>query len=183
MPAVIDRRINKTRLALRDALLALLAERGWDEVNVQEICDRGNIGRSTFYLHYRSKEDLLSEGLNDLRDALLAYAKTQHEALAFLPGLVQHMIEHRLVFKSIIGRRSGRAVELRFRDMVLQLVEQDMALRSGPHPGAVPAARFIAGGLVELMEWWVDTPQAPPAAKLLEHMFALAGALLDFRVA
>ncbi|WP_430649333.1 TetR/AcrR family transcriptional regulator [Bradyrhizobium nanningense] len=69
-PKLVDRRVQRTRRALRDAFHTLMAERGWDDVSIQSICERANIGRSTFYLHYDSKEQLLEGGLDDLRQAL-----------------------------------------------------------------------------------------------------------------
>jgi AcrR family transcriptional regulator len=70
--ARVDRRVQRTRDALRTALMALMVERGWDAVDVQALCDRANIGRSTFYQHYSNKEELLKQNFAGLRDALLA---------------------------------------------------------------------------------------------------------------
>lgn len=181
MPAkpVTDRRIAKTRLALRDALLSLLAERGWDELNIQEICDQANVGRSTFYIHYRGKEDLLAESLNDLRDALRATKPDKAAAqppLAFMPGLLAHMVEQRQIFKTVMGRRSGHGIERRFRDMVFQLIEHDLTRLNLPSLQHQMLARYTAGGLVDIMAWWVDAPVAPKV-DVLERLlkeFALA---------
>lgn len=171
-----DRRVTRTRLALRDALLALLAEKGWDDLNVQEICDRADVGRSTFYFHYRSKEELLSEGLNDLRNGLLASAapgKAAGTRFAFLPGLLAHMQENRAVFRTVVGRRSGHAVERRFRVMVAQLLEREAAPQS-PEISPDIRARFVAGGWVDLMAWWVDAADAPPIDVLERQLRQLA---------
>lgn len=75
VPAHPDRRVRRTREALRDALLALLVERGWDDIDVQALCVRADIGRSTFYLHFPNKEALLRGSLA--------------EPLAFLGGLIR----------------------------------------------------------------------------------------------
>jgi AcrR family transcriptional regulator len=55
-----DRRIRRTRAALRQALIGLVLERGYDAVTIRDVVDRANVGRSTFYAHYPSKEDLLT---------------------------------------------------------------------------------------------------------------------------
>ena len=60
--AKTDRRIARTRRALRESLSSLVMERGWSAVSVQEICERADIGRSTFYLHYADKDELLLSG-------------------------------------------------------------------------------------------------------------------------
>lgn len=170
MPAetMPDRRITKTRLALREALLSLLTEHDWDELTIQAICERANIGRSTFYLHFDSKDDLLSESLNDLRDALgttsTKYAEQQ--LFAFLPGLLAHMRENRQVFRNVIGRRSGYGVERRFREMVFQLIVQGLVRQNIAQDLQPMQARWLAGGIVDLMAWWVDASDAPDMATL-----------------
>src|SRR5512140_985577 len=62
----IDRRIQRTRLALRSALLELIKEKGFDSISVEEITERANVGRATFYLHYKDKEDLLLEEFSEM---------------------------------------------------------------------------------------------------------------------
>ena len=171
IPAVTDRRIARTRLALRDAMLFLLPERGWDALTIQEICDQANVGRSTFYGHFSSKDALLAQSLNDLRDALnaaVADSAAPRQPLACLAGLLAHMVEQRRVFTSVIGRRSGHGIERRFRDMVFQLVEHDLGRWQPPGAQRQMLARYIAGGVVDLMAWWVDAPEAP-AVEALEQ--------------
>ena len=161
---VIDRRIAKTRLALRDAMLALLRTRGWDEISIQEICDQANVGRSTFYIHFSGKDDLLVESLNELRIALSAAGtrgSLTEQPLEFMTGLLAHMVEQRQVFKTVIGRRSSQSIERRFREMVFQLVEQDFIKFNMPTLQCQIVARYIAGGVVDIMAWWVDAPHAP----------------------
>jgi AcrR family transcriptional regulator len=63
-----DRRIQRTRQQLRQALLSLMLERGYDSLSVQDITDRANLGRATFYLHYQDKDDLLIECMESLVD-------------------------------------------------------------------------------------------------------------------
>lgn len=178
---VADRRIAKTRLALRDAMLFLLPERGWDELSIQEICDQANVGRSTFYVHYRGKDDLLVESLNDLRNALSTAAPggPLNRPLAFMNGLLAHMVEQRQVFKTVIGRRSGHGIAHRFREMVFQLIEQDLARLDLPHVRHQMVARYVAGGIVDLMTWWVDAPEAPAVDVLEQSIRALAQTTLQ----
>ena len=63
---VEDRRIQKTTNLLREALVSLIAEKPFDSIVVKEILDRANVGRSTFYMHFRDKDDLLISGIHDL---------------------------------------------------------------------------------------------------------------------
>jgi AcrR family transcriptional regulator len=176
-PSPGDRRTARTRAALRHALLALMGERGWDAIGVQEICERADIGRSTFYTHFRNKDELLSGGFDDLRQGLLR-ANTAGPARAtvtgggmadmpFLPGLIEHAYENRKLFRTLIGRRSGHVVHQRFKQMLVSLVEEQLP----PVPSGVPraaAARWTAGALFELLSWWVESRSPATPKDLLE---------------
>ncbi len=62
-----DRRIRRTCKSLHEALISLLLEKNYDEITVQEILDRTDVGRSTFYAHFEGKDELLVSGIHDLR--------------------------------------------------------------------------------------------------------------------
>ena len=174
-----DRRVLKTRAALRDAMLALMAARGWDDMTIQEICDTANVGRSTFYVHYQCKEDLLSEAMNDLRDMILAKpAHAEGPGLQFLAGLLDHMAEQRDVFKAAVGRRSGHGVARQFKKMVFQLVEIELERRRHPALSTPWVARFVAGGIVEAMAWWVDAAEPPSIGTMVSELDELAQSAL-----
>jgi len=155
-----DRRVQRTRYALRAALISLLPERGWDDLSVQDICERANVGRSTFYMHFRNKEELLVGGLGDLRGGLRAQANAAKEEgrgdLPFVRGLIEHVHEQRKLFRALIGRRSGQVVQMRFREMVLQLAEEDLSRLVAARWQRDASAHYIAGALVELLAWWVE---------------------------
>ena len=61
-----DRRIQRTRQSLRTALLELIKEKDYDAISIEEITERANVGRATFYLHYKDKEDLLLEEFSEM---------------------------------------------------------------------------------------------------------------------
>src|SRR5512146_1858832 len=63
---VADRRVQKTQNLLRAALISLIAEKPYDSIVVKEILDRANVGRSTFYMHFRDKDDLLVSGMYEM---------------------------------------------------------------------------------------------------------------------
>lgn len=167
-----DRRVQRTRRALRDALISLLVERGWDDINIQNLCQRADVGRSTFYIHFQGKEELLVSGFDDLRAVLRAQAAEMNgaaDSMRFVRGLIAHAYEQRTLFRAIVGRRSGHVVQKRFREMVSQLVEEEISL---PATGWQRDAgiRYVAGALVELLAWWVDAGNARSADDI-ERLF------------
>lgn len=172
---IADRRIQRTRRALRDALLSLLQERGWDDLSVQDICERADVGRSTFYVHFQNKEELLAGSLNDLRRVLSEQAAGTGDgkavgALTFVRGLIEHIHDQRRLCRSIFGRRSGHVVQMRFREMVTKLVAEDLSQLASAGWRRDAATHYIAGALVELLAWWVDAKN-PRSAEEIDHYF------------
>ena len=174
LPGTADRRVQRTRRALRDALVALILERGWDGFGVQELCERADVGRSTFYTHFADKEELVAGNFDDLRRALRAQLAASGETpappLAFARGLIQHGHEQRRLFLAIVGKRSGQVVQRRFRDLVLGLVREDLGslIAAGPRRDAVVA--FVAGAFLELLTWSLET-KSPPSAEETDALF------------
>jgi AcrR family transcriptional regulator len=185
-----DRRSVRTRNALRRALMELLAERGWDEIAVQDLCERADVGRSTFYSHYPNKDALLKRGLEGLQAELQRQARAMDhiarpnggpaEGFGFAPGLIEHAMEQRAVFRGLIGRRSGYAVQQRFREMVIRLISQELPASSGGFPRQA-VARCLAAAFVELLSWWVEQRTPMPAARLATLFNELARPALERR--
>jgi AcrR family transcriptional regulator len=163
-----DRRVQRTHQALRTALYALIQERGVEALTVQDILDRANVGRATFYAHFDNKTDLLVSGLEALRASL---KQRQHQALAkqeradepvfaFSREMFTHANEHRDVFRSMVGKRSGAVIQQLFHKMLIDLVRADVKTliqQNGAESTPADAtAQFIAGGLLGLVIWWVD---------------------------
>ncbi|MFF2889238.1 TetR/AcrR family transcriptional regulator [Paenibacillus sp. NPDC057967] len=66
-----DRRIARSKVALRDALLTLMSEKSFSAITITEIVERANYNRGTFYTHYENKEGLLDEVISELIDELI----------------------------------------------------------------------------------------------------------------
>jgi AcrR family transcriptional regulator len=185
--APVDRRSLRTRNALRDALVALIVERGWDNIGVQELCERANVGRSTFYSHFPNKDALLLGSLEDLRAELQRRARelAREEGASpgasggfrFALGLIEHAHDQRKLFCGIIGRRSGHVVQQRFREMVVRLVADELPASGGKLPRAA-AARWLAAGFVEMLAWWVEQRSPMPPAELAALFDELSRPLL-----
>jgi AcrR family transcriptional regulator len=105
-----DRRINRTRLIITEALISLISEKGFTKISVKDITDRANINRSTFYSHYQDKYDLLDK---IIEEKLLTLAKllseeksqyTSYESNLDVPDpffgvLFEHLAEHEKFYR------------------------------------------------------------------------------------
>lgn len=182
MARIEDRRIQRTRQLLRDSLLVLVEEKGFEALSVQEIIDRANVGRTTFYAHFSNKEELLLFGFEELRVLLRqrqrearARAGGQGERLfGFSRELFEHVSAHRDVFQAMAGKRSGAAVQRRLHDLLVELVREEVklalpALRARPAQRE-PVVQFLAGACLGLLGWWLDDKPHLTAAEL-DHRF------------
>lgn len=164
-----DRRVQRTRQLLLDALLSLIREQGFEALSVQDIIDRANVGRATFYAHFDNKEDLLVGGLEAFRAAIKEHqrqllqkaAGSGERAFLFSHEVFAHAHAHRDVFRPMVGRHSGAVVQRLFQKILVELVREDLKLMS-PRDGtpAEPVVQFIAGGLWGLLSWWLDAKRS-----------------------
>jgi AcrR family transcriptional regulator len=151
---------------LHEALIKLILERGWDAVTVRDVCQKADVGRSTFYVHFADKENLLLSGFDELHaqmDDLRTRAKVP---FGFIEPLVVHAAERKGLLKAMLGRQSGQQMQWRFRDVLYTLVDVELQSLKLPRAVRPSAARFIVGGFVELLMHWLEEPRGVSAAKL-----------------
>lgn len=168
-----DRRVQRTRRTLREALIALVLERGWDGFSIQDLCERADVGRSTFYTHFADKEDVVGDGFADLGRAIrkeLTAASGERPPLAFSRPLLEHARDHERVFRALVGAFSGHPIQRRFRDLVLELVREDVSalLPAGPIRDGTVA--FLSGAFFDLVTWTLEA-RSPPSPADADALF------------
>ena len=161
-----DKRVWKTQQALQRALLELIVERGYESTSVQHLLDRAGVGRATFYLHYRSKEDLLRRSLDRLREQLvqgweLSAGSTEKHAdpLGFSLAFFRHVDSHRRLYRAVVGRESGIIVDRQMRRLLADLIRAEVGSPGQPARGGVwadMAAQYVVGALMSIVAWWMD---------------------------
>jgi AcrR family transcriptional regulator len=155
-----DRRSERTQRLLANALMALLLERRYADLTVQDILDQANIGRSTFYAHYWDKDDLLTSSVEGMVLALSRQMEqTPGELLPSLE-LFQHVQAHYHHYQALVR---GQGIELVLRTLRIQLCAQVEPQLRALHPPPLPAiaitvmAQGIVGTLLALLQWWLET--------------------------
>lgn len=154
-----DRRVERTQQLLEAALLALIKEKEFDAISVQEIIDRANVGRATFYSHYDNKEDLLESGFDGLLETLRERQREgrSRELFSFSHHLLAHAHEHRDIFPAMVSKRGGAFIQHLLRQLLLKVVREDVkALPAQSEMPEEAIVQFIAGGLFGLMMWWLS---------------------------
>jgi len=166
MDAVPDRRVQRTRRQLREALLTLMVERGWDAVSVRDICEKADVGRSTFYVHFADKENLLLSGFDDLHAEMDGARARGEGQFGFIEPFVVHAAENKHLLQAVHGCESAQQMQWRVRDMLRSLVDKELQLLEVAGTARGSAVRFIVGGITELLMAWLDEPCGVSAGTL-----------------
>jgi AcrR family transcriptional regulator len=161
----VDRRVRRTKELLRGALLAAILDKGYERVTVQDIIDRADVGRSTFYAHFRDKEDLLFYGLEELRAAF--------DPAAQVPGrsptltVFEHFYASREVWQAMAGRRGAETFVRYLHRLLADLLRSHLRSRCPQGETQVPleaVVEFATSTLIGLgARWWheQDEPLSP----------------------
>lgn len=169
-----DRRVQRTRKLLQEALTEMMIEKGYEAATVQDIIDRANVGRATFYAHFADKQTLLSSSLEDLRahlverqqEALGATGGPDVRGLGFSLAMLEHAQGHLPLWKAIVGRESGALVMQRLHRTIVELagIDLDALGFKGTPTQRELAAQFVAGAFMGVLRWWLDgDAELPPS--------------------
>jgi AcrR family transcriptional regulator len=174
----IDGRVARTRMMLQKAHIALILEKGYEAITVDDICAAANVGRSTFYAHYTSKDDLRRSGLEHLRKLLL---NRQKDALA-KPGdirdrslgcsltMFEHAHDHIDLYRALVGGRGGAIALGTIRQILSDLVRNELAATVNKKSAdVVPrelVVQYVVGAFMAVMTWWLDGGAKQPPSQI-----------------
>jgi AcrR family transcriptional regulator len=171
---VQDRRIQKTQRLLHEALFSLIHEKSYNAIVVKEILDRANVGRSTFYTHFRNKDELLVSGIHDLLRSVQSAGRppsaTRYERMLwFSLPIFEHISHYRRAREARIGTRGRAIMHEHLQHVLADLMAEDVRKefqRRREKVGQVPPelfVQYVASTFILVLHWWVDrgSPLSP----------------------
>ena len=170
-----DARVRRTRDALGDALVALMQEKPFETITVQDVLDRARVGRSTFYSHYSDKDDLLMSDVDDFYERVsmgLSARGERSERVFPVKEFFSHIAEAKRFVNALSS--SGKMQENMelARGHFARGIERRLAeLPRGQSitESERPAVAFAhAGALLSLMTWWIDRGMRQSPAEMDE---------------
>lgn len=172
-----DRRIQRTRQSLRTALMELIKEKDYDALSIEEITERANVGRTTFYLHYKDKEDLLMEEFSTIlyeRAMVLSEIPfsvwlpiseedlEKNRSLQPLLLVFEHIQNNSKLYYLLLQSSNSSKIIERIRkittDSIVKFVEAKKETDPIPLLSEVPIeffAAFFSGALISVVSWWI----------------------------
>jgi AcrR family transcriptional regulator len=186
----VDRRILRTRLALRTALVELIQEKGYEALSVEEITQRANLGRATFYLHYKDVEDLLLEEFTErasdqvrlITEIPLSFwkkvgerAPSNYEIEPILPLhlVFKHAAENAEFYRVILRGQNSQRIANRINEIIVASYNEVINTKFPNMPTKIFAdmpvdllAVFFSGALLSCINWWLEHNLTPPPEKM-----------------
>lgn len=181
-----DRRTTRTRLALRQALRELVKEKSYATITIEEITERANVGRTTFYLHYRDKEDLfledfekkLSERVENVPMRPLRRWLSSNED-NIVRAIFEIVLENADLFQAITKEQTNQVYN-RFRDMhiraVTKLIQDSPIIQMRAKTIEIPIEfilNYYSGVLWACIVWWVEQGFNPGIDEMTDYFLRM----------
>ncbi len=158
-----DRRVHRTALAIQWALIDLIKEHGYDSIDVKDIAERANIGRSTFYSHFKHKEDVLLRSIDGLyqhmRDAWkveLEMTGAEYGQAKFVLPFLTHFGSNVDLWRAFATGEASDILLRKLRAIFLDLFREDQGVDVMSPPEAQANVQVHVGALMALVVWWLD---------------------------
>ncbi len=171
-----DPRVIRTRHMLREALIALILEKGFETITIQDITDKAGLRRATFYLHYQDKQELLVKSLHDAIDELVAdigASTDEHGQLVFdgslrpIKATFEHVAQHARFYRVMMSAEGVPSFIAGVRDYIAEITLRWLtALQPDSRQSQVPleiVANSLSWSLLGVLIWWLehDMPHSP----------------------
>ncbi len=183
-PRKIDRRVRHTRDVLGDALVILMHEKPFRAISVQDALERAHVSRSTFYTHFRDKDDLFLSDAEDFLEFMSTLLLRRGEVstrIAPVQELFAHLAEWRPFHAALVA--SGKIHDFRelaqghFARVIDQRLARLPSARALPASRRTAVAHAFAGALLSLVTWWIDHGMSAPPEQMDEiyHQMVWSG--------
>ena len=179
-----DRRIQRTQNLLHEALASLIREKPYDSIVVKEILDRANVGRSTFYMHFRDKDDLLVSSIQDMLGSVHATGlptsgRRYERIIRFSLPIFEHIHQHRDTGAAKMGSKGRAILHEHLQQVLAELITDDVKKDFQGRrktAGQIPQdllVQYVASTFILVLNWWVESSSPLPPKEVNDLFRAL----------
>lgn len=183
----MDRRQRKSRTAIFSAFNRLLEKEAYSSITVQEIIDEADVGRTTFYAHFPTKDDLLKALSNEILDHVFSdsldkesthdFSQSVDEYEPVITHILYHIRDNSMNIARVLTSDSSSIFMRHFKERFSSYLENRIVIAGFPIPKSY-AIDMLSSGLVSTIEWWIskelkDAPENVASYYFL--MFSLKG--------
>src|SRR5258706_14387883 len=185
---VSNLRVKRTQKLLREALIELIEERGFDALTIGELTSRAMVSRAAFYRNYQDKYDLVEqifeEVISTMRGAIAATGPEQHPPQVWVK-FFEHIAEYERLYRALLGSKGSPWFVKKMRASLADLVKEHEHA-----PGVQPTADWpvltfsdtfvpdlVSAMLVEAIIWWLEHAMPYTPREMATRAALLASAL------
>lgn len=179
----MDRRMQKTRTAIINAFSSLLEQKRYAKITVQDIIDVANIGRSTFYSHFETKDDLLKALCSNIFDHVFEkelssershdFSSASHDFEIQITHILYHLIDDQREIKAILSCESGELFLGMFKSHMETLVSDSISRQNFNTIPKDFIVNHIAGSFLEAVKWWISHDMKETPEVLTDYFFSM----------
>ncbi|AKG36314.1 TetR/AcrR family transcriptional regulator [Paenibacillus durus] len=175
----VDRRILKTQDAIKKAMIELMSEKNFDDITIQNICDRANVNRGTIYFHYQDKFDLLDKiiesHINELGEMCEWACEMDWKDATLV--FFEYFGRNYLFFSTMLASKGAPFFRSRFLQFLIQAFkdEVDLTKEESSNLSEQVILQFMGTAYVGVLEWWLTNGMPYPPHVMAEQV----GTLLD----
>jgi len=187
MEAKLDRRKERTRRLLRDALMELIVEKGYEAITIQDITERANVARPTFYLHYKDKDELLLKESAAMYDELVrehgaltrkAILDNDMSAMMIDTTDFDHVAQFADFYRVMLSERGSLTFFIGVLRYLQNVAAQDIlsSLKSDNQPPRLPTgllAKFLGWHEAMVTDWWLHEGGEYSAEQMAQMQYCL----------
>ncbi len=163
-----DRRVRRMRKLLYEALISLVLERKYDSITIQNILDRADVGRSTFYTHFDSRDEMLISGMGKLGTTLQnavglqrASARSRENVVAFSRAMFEHAHDYREIYNALLHTSAWPLVRQRLQEILDDIIREEVKaeiIRLRRTDSEIPVDLFVHylnASFFAVLTWWL----------------------------
>ena len=180
-------RVRRTQKLLREALIELIEERGFEALTIGELTERAMVSRAAFYRNYQDKYDLVEQIFEEAMSALLGAVGElgrEHPAEIWIT-FFEHIAEYERLYRALLGRKGSPWFVWKMRVALAGLVKERGHLPHGPNASDWPVHTFsdefvpdlVSAMFVEAITWWLEHGQPYTPKEIATRSSLLASAL------
>lgn len=183
----LDPRAKRSQAWMKTALLELIHEKEYQKISITDITDRAGLSRPTFYLHYKSKDDLLMDQLDMVFDPVMdIYYRIKNDATIEHPGIItmtnifEAVSENAVIFRTAMQAGAEHLFIERMHqrniDYLINLAKRcEMEI---PDKVLQLTSNYLAGAFVSTIRNWIEDPNPAPAEKMGEYLSKISIGIL-----
>jgi AcrR family transcriptional regulator len=180
-------RLRRTQKLLREALIDLIEERGFEALTIGELTERAMVSRAAFYRNYQDKYDLVEQIFEEAMSALLGAVgelRLEHPPEVWV-RFFENIAEYERLYRALLGRKGSPWFVRKMRTSLTDLVKEHGRLPHGPYASSLPVHTFsdefvpdlVSTMFVEAITWWLEQGRPYTPREIATRVALLASAL------